>query len=103
MQLKNRIPLAGRTLLRFMTFAVILVAFGMLGASGAHAQELPSIGSLNGMIVNISVDNSSFRSGDEVVVHVNIKNPTDSQVRILKWLTPMANAEQPLFKVSVGG
>ncbi|MBK7319957.1 M35 family metallo-endopeptidase [Candidatus Villigracilis affinis] len=103
MQIKNRISLTGKNLFRFMMFAVILVAFGMLGASGAHAQELPSIGSLNGMAVSISVDNSSFRSGDDVVVHVNIKNPTDSQARILKWLTPTAGVEQSLFKVSLDG
>ena len=78
-----------------MILLMVLAAFGTWDVSNARAQ-----GSLNGATVSLKVDSASFGSGDRVVVRVNISNPTNSQVRILKWLTPALGVEASLFNVT---
>ena len=81
-----------------MILLMVLAAFGTWDVSSARAQ-----GSLNGATVSLKVDSASFGTGDRVVVRVNISNPTNSQVRILKWLTPALGVEASLFNVTRDG
>ncbi|MBK7319009.1 M35 family metallo-endopeptidase [Candidatus Villigracilis affinis] len=81
-----------------MILLMVLAAFGTWDVSSARAQ-----GSMNGATVSLKVDSASFGTGDRVVVRVNISNPTNSQVRILKWLTPALGVEASLFNVTRDG
>ena len=81
-----------------MILMLALAAFGSWDVSAARAQ-----GSLGGATVRLSVDRASFGTGDRVLVKVNISNPTNSQIKILKWLTPAMGVEAPIFSITRDG
>ncbi len=57
----------------------------------------------NGAVANLSVDQGSFDSSQEVLVTVNISNPTGHTVKVLKWYTPVDGVEESLFAVMLNG
>lgn len=81
-----------------MILMLALAAFGSWDVSAARAQ-----GSLGGATVRLSVDRASFGTGDRVLVKVNISNPTNSQIKILKWFTPAMGVEAPIFSITRDG
>ena len=54
-------------------------------------------------VASLSVAQSSFVSSQEVLVTVNISNPTNHTVKILKWFTPVDGVEESLFAVMLNG
>lgn len=56
-----------------------------------------------GAVVSLSVEQGAFDSSQDVFVTVNISNPTNHTVRILKWFTPVEDVEEPLFAVTRDG
>jgi peptidyl-Lys metalloendopeptidase len=56
-----------------------------------------------GAVVSLSVEQGAFDSAQDVFVTVNISNPTNHTVRILKWFTPVQGVEEPLFAVMRDG
>ena len=57
----------------------------------------------DGAVVSLSVDRGDFDSSQDVLVTVNISNPTNHTVKILKWFTPAEGVEEPLFAVMLNG
>lgn len=82
---------------RFNVLAIVLL-FALLFASVASAAPK------DGPTVKISVDQSEFSSGQDVLVNVTIENTTKHTVRVLKWYLPIdGGMEEPLFAVRVNG
>jgi peptidyl-Lys metalloendopeptidase len=81
---------------RFFVFAAILAAmFLVVGSVGAAPKDGP--------VVNLSSAQSEYRASQAVELTVSISNPTKHTVRILKWFTPSAGLEEPLFAIRVDG
>lgn len=57
----------------------------------------------NGAVASLSVDQSDFNSSQDVLVTVDISNPTGHTVKILKWYTPVEGVQEPLFAVMLNG
>ena len=74
---------------------VLLVALLITSVVSAAPKDGPT--------VNLSVAQSDFDSGQDVLVTVAISNPTKHTVRILKWFTPIDGMEEPLFIVLRNG
>ena len=72
---------------RALLFA-LLAALLVTTAAGAAPKN-------GGAVVNLSVGQSAFDSSQEVLVTVNISNPTNHTVKILKWFTPADGVEEP--------
>lgn len=98
MNIKNRISLFRKI---FYGFALLTLVFGSLNVSTAQAQK--SAGTQAGAIVSLSTDQTSFGAAENVVLHVSITNPTGSELKILKWLTPVNGVVESLFTVSRDG
>ena len=103
MQVRNQASVVRKALYGIIMFAAILVAFGAWDVPNVGAHEFSSAGTLSGAIVSLGVDRTSFGSGDDVVVHVSIMNPTGSSIKMFKWLTPIVGVDQPLFTVARDG
>lgn len=56
-----------------------------------------------GAVVDLSVEQGAFDSSQDVFVTVTISNPTNQPVKVLKWFTPVAGVEEPLFVVTRDG
>ncbi len=81
---------------RFHLFVfALLAALLFTSAAGAAPKEGPS--------VSLSVAQSEFSAAQDVLVTVNISNPTKHTVRVLKWFTPAEGVEEPLFAVTRDG
>jgi len=82
--------------IRFNAFVfVLLVALLFTSLAGAAPKDGPS--------VSLSLDQSEFDSTQAVSVKVTFSNATKHTVRILKWFTPAAGLEEPLFAVTRDG
>lgn len=57
----------------------------------------------NGAVVSLSVAQGEFDSSQDVLVTVDISNPTNHTVKILKWYTPVEGVEESLFAVMLNG
>jgi peptidyl-Lys metalloendopeptidase len=51
----------------------------------------------------LSLEQGAFEPSQDVFVTVNISNPTNHTIRILKWFTPVDGVEEPLFAVTRDG
>jgi peptidyl-Lys metalloendopeptidase len=69
---------------------VILTLVSITGAGAAPKGEAT---------VTLSVDQTSFKSSESVLIHVLIENQGKSPVKVLKWYTPVEDVEEPLFVV----
>lgn len=56
-----------------------------------------------GAEVSISVDQMSFAENETVIVDVTISNRSKGTLKLLKWLTPFEDVEEPLFEVTRDG
>ena len=54
-------------------------------------------------VVTLSADQSFFAADQQVVIHVNISNPTRHTIHVLSWYTPVDGVEEPLFAVARDG
>ena len=98
MQKENQVSMVRKMLYGAMMLMMVLAAFGSWNLPNASAK-----GSLDGATVSLSADSASFGTGDGVVVRVSISNPTNSPIKILKWLTPASGVEGSLFSVTRDG
>ena len=81
---------------RFHAFVfVLLAALFLTSAVGAAPKDGPT--------VSLSVAQSNFSSGQDVLVTVTVSNPHRHTVRVLKWFTPVEGVEEPLFAVTRDG
>jgi peptidyl-Lys metalloendopeptidase len=81
---------------RFIVVAAILAAmFLVVGSVGAAPKDGP--------VVSLSSAQSEYSASQDVLVTVTISNPTRHTVRILKWFTPSAGLEEPLFSIRMNG
>ena len=81
---------------RFHAFVfVLLAALFLTSAVGAAPKDGPT--------VSLSVAQSEFRSGEDVLVTVTVSNPHKHTVRVLKWFTAAEGVEEPLFAVTRDG
>ena len=55
----------------------------------------------NGAVVTLSVAQDSFDTSQDVLVTVDISNPTNHTVKILKWYTPVEGVEESLFAAMI--
>ena len=85
-----------RSKMQVHVFAVVLILTLVFASVASAAPK-------DGPVVNLSVDQSEYDSGQDVFVTVSISNPTKHTVRILKWFTPVDGMEEPLFSVSRDG
>lgn len=53
----------------------------------------------DGPTVTLNVAQNEFNSAQDVLISVNISNPTKHTIRVLKWYTPIDGVEDPLFFV----
>lgn len=83
------------SVLRILSILSFLVV-GMVGASPASAQSA-------GPSAVLTVAQSSFAAGDDVVVHLAVTNPGASDLAVLRWLTPEPGIEGPIFAVTRDG
>lgn len=85
---------------RFFMVSLILLltlsTFGGVTAAGAAPQNA-------GLKIDLSASQASFSAGEPVVVVLTISNPTGRAVKVLKWLTPAEDVEEPLFAISLSG
>jgi len=73
---------------------VVIVSLLVIGAVGAAPKE--------GLTAQVSVDQSEFRSSQDVVVTLTLSNPTKHSIRILNWFA-VAALEEPVFTVTRAG
>ena len=57
----------------------------------------------DGAVVTLSVEQGDFDASQDVLVTVDISNPTGHTVKVLKWFTPVEGVEEPLFAVMLNG
>jgi peptidyl-Lys metalloendopeptidase len=102
MDVKNQNSRVGTIL---VGIAILLVSLAIPGHTKSlfSNSQLASAKTPMSAVVNLSVDKDSFDEGADVIVHVTIKNPTRSSIRILKWFTPLDGVERPLFTVLRNG
>jgi peptidyl-Lys metalloendopeptidase len=81
---------------RFHAMLVALLAALLLTTVAGAAPK-------GGASVDLSVEQGAFDSSQEVFVTVTISNPTNQPVKVLKWFTPVAGVEEPLFAVTRDG
>ena len=98
MKVKHQVSIVRTVFYGVMILLMVLAAFGSWNTSGVKA-----LGSLNGATVSLKFDRASFSTGDRVAVRVTISNPTNSAIKILKWLTPASGIEASLFTVTRDG
>lgn len=86
-------------------FLLIVVAFivAFSSLSSASASSASSASANDGVVVALSADQAEFSADQAVVVRVTVSNPTNHTVKVLKWLTPAEDVEEPLFAVAVEG
>lgn len=77
----------------------VLTATVMLLLVSVGAQAKPSTEA----IVSLSVSQTSFETGQDVMVQVTISNPTLHTIRVLKWLTPVDGVVEEIFSVTRNG
>jgi len=96
----NRLKQKGIALL--VLVAVILVAFGIRNLLSARAQG-GGMKTPRGAVVSLSTDKATFAAAEDIILHLNITNPTSHSIRLLKWFTPLEGVEGPLFTVLRNG
>lgn len=74
---------------------VLLIALLVTSIASAAPKDGPT--------VKLSVTQSEFDSGQDVLVTVNISNATKHTVKILKWYTAADGVEESLFAVTRNG
>ena len=57
----------------------------------------------NGAVVTLSVAQDSFDLSQDVLVTVDISNPTNHTVKVLRWYTPVEGVEESLFAAMING
>ena len=78
----------------------LFVAFGIKRLFSVRAQGAIPEGSI-GAVVNLSTRNNktNFSASDDVILQVEITNPNDHAIKILKWLIPLEGVQEPMFTV----
>ena len=76
-------------------FTLFSLLFLLVGTVGAAPGDDP--------IVQLSSGQSEYNASQNVLITVNISNPTTHTIRILKWFTPINGLEEPIFVVKVNG
>lgn len=71
-----------------LLLALLLTFVSITGAGAAPKGEA---------VITLSVDQTSFTSSENVVIHVVIENQGKNPVKVLKWYTPAEDVEEPLF------
>jgi peptidyl-Lys metalloendopeptidase len=79
----------------FIFFALLTALLLMVSSVGAAPGDGP--------VVSLSAAKSEYKASQDVLVTVNISNPTKHSLRILKWFTPSNGVEEPIFAVTVDG
>ena len=81
----------------------LLVLVGILAACSPAYSGAESLRTLPRALVVISANESTFRRGEDVIVHVMITNIGTQTIGVLKWFTPLAGVERSLFTVQLDG
>ena len=77
-------------------FALALfVSLLVIGAVVAAPRE--------GVTASLRVAQSGLQPSQKLLATVTLSNPTASTVRILRWFTPAAGLEEPIFRVTLDG
>lgn len=79
---------------KFRMFTLLLVVLlTLVSITGAGAAPKGTA------VVTLTVDQASFTTSENVVVHVLIQNQGKNPVKVLKWYTPAEDVEEPLFAI----
>ncbi|HEY9076029.1 MAG TPA: M35 family metallo-endopeptidase [Anaerolineaceae bacterium] len=79
-------------------FVIFLIVSVMEGVPSVNAATQGS-----DLLVNISLNQPVFTPYQNIIVQVEISNPTNHPVKVLKWFTPAEDIEESLFTVSRSG
>ncbi|MSO95753.1 MAG: peptidase M35 [Thermoleophilia bacterium] len=73
----------------------LFVSLLVIGAVVAAPRE--------GVTASLSVAQGGLQSSQKILATVTLSNPTGNTVRILRWFTPAAGLEEPIFRVTLDG
>jgi peptidyl-Lys metalloendopeptidase len=79
------------TLIALALLVGVFASAAMAAVTGKSAQ------------VSLTLEKSAFAADESILVNVSISNPTRSEVRILRWFTPLDGVKEDLFRVTVYG